>query len=69
MNLLSFVNSVKRFAITVVLLVVLAVLTLLSYDLFIQAPINLPVFGNYLVRIILIVGFWLAILVVISARG
>ena len=51
---------------TVVLLFVLAAGTLLVYDLFIQTPINLPDFADNLIRITLIVGFWLTVLIVIS---
>jgi small-conductance mechanosensitive channel len=44
----------------------LAAGTLVVYDLFIQTPINLPDFGDNLIRITLIVAFWLTILVVVS---
>ena len=62
------VNSVKRLAIVLVLLVLLAAGSLLLYDLFIQAPINLPDFADESIRIALILAFWLAILLFIR-RG
>ncbi len=39
---------------------------LLIYDLFLQAPINLPDFMDQSIRIAVIVGFWLVILVFIG---
>ena len=65
-RLLNIVGSVKRFAVIVVLLVALAAGSLLIYDLFIQTPINLPDFTDNLIRITLIVGFWLTVLIVIG---
>jgi small-conductance mechanosensitive channel len=56
------VNSVKRFALVLILLVVLAAGTLLLYDFFIQTPINLPDFVDNSIRISVIVGFWLTVL-------
>ncbi len=49
----------------VILLIISGAGTLLLYDLFVQTPINLPDFLDESIRIIVIVGFWLAILVVI----
>lgn len=66
LKLLNVVGSVKKLAVTIFLLVVIAAGTLLVYDLFIQTPINLPDFADDLVRITLIVAFWLTVLVVIS---
>ena len=64
-NLLNIINSVKRFSLIVILLITSAAGTLYLYDLFIQAPINLPDFVDESIRIIVIVSFWLAILTVI----
>ncbi len=58
-------DSVKRLAIIITLLVVLAAGTLAVYDLFLQTPINLPEFTDNLIKISLIIGFWLTILAVI----
>lgn len=63
--MLNIVNSVRRLAITIILLVVLAAGALAVYDFLIQTPINLPDFADNLIRITLITGFWLTILVVI----
>jgi small-conductance mechanosensitive channel len=65
-KLFNMVNSVKRLAITITLLTVLAAGTLVVYDFFIQTPINLPDFADNLIRITFIAVFWLAILAVIS---
>jgi len=59
---MNAINSVKRFALVLVLLVVLAAGTLLLYDLFLQAPINLPDFVDNSIQIVVIIGFWLIIL-------
>jgi len=64
-KLLNLVNSIRKIALTIVLLVCLATGTLLIYDLLIQTSVNLPNFVNTLIRITLIAGFWLTILIVI----
>lgn len=61
-RLLGLVNSVKRLAAVLILLVLLAAGTLLVYDSFIQVPINLPDFLDESIRIAVIIGFWLTIL-------
>jgi len=60
--LLDIVGSVKRFIIILAFLIGLAVSTILLFDLFIAAPINLPTFLRQTIRIALIIGFWLTIL-------
>ncbi len=65
-KMLTIVSSVKRLAIAVALLVVLAAGTLVVYNLFLQTPINLPDFGDNVIRITLVAGFWLLVLVLIS---
>jgi small-conductance mechanosensitive channel len=62
---MSLVASVKRFTIILVFLTGLALSTIVLFDLFVAAPINLPVFVRQTVRIILILGFWLVILLFI----
>jgi small-conductance mechanosensitive channel len=56
------INSIKRLAIVLTLLVLLAAGTLLVYNSFIQAPINLPDFLDESIQIAVITGFWLVIL-------
>lgn len=56
------VNSVRKFAASILILMALAAGTLLLYDSFIEAPINLPDFLDQAIRITVIVGFWLTIL-------
>jgi small-conductance mechanosensitive channel len=58
----GFVDSFKKFAIILTFLIVLAVLSVYVFDLFIAAPISLFVFSRETFRIIIIIGFWLAIL-------
>ena len=60
--MVSFVDSFKRFAIVLALLVILSVGTVYLFDQFVAAPTNLYVFSRETLRIILIVGFWLIIL-------
>jgi len=59
---MRLVNSVKRFAIVLTFLIGLAFSTLFLFDLFVAAPINLPDFLRQTIRILLILGFWLAVL-------
>jgi small-conductance mechanosensitive channel len=49
----------------VILLIIFGAGTLYIYDIFIQTPINLPDFLDESIRIIVIVGFWLAIMTII----
>lgn len=56
------INSIKRFAVLLALLVFLAAGTLLIYDAFISSPINLPNVLDESIRLAVIVGFWLTIL-------
>ncbi len=67
-QLASLVDSVKKFAASVILLVAVAAGVLLAYDTFIQTPVNLPEFLDESIRIVVIVGFWLSILFLIR-RG
>ncbi len=59
------VNSIKKVVIVLALLVVLAAGTLLLYNFYVQAPINLPTLADQYIRIALIAGFWLAVMYVI----
>ncbi len=63
--MLSALGSVRRVALSLILIVALAAGTLALYDAFVQAPINLPTFADDLVRITLIVAFWFSVLAVI----
>ena len=66
LHLATAVSSVKKLAISLILLILLAAGTLLAYDTYIQAPVHLPDFLDNSIRITVIVGFWLAILWLIS---
>jgi small-conductance mechanosensitive channel len=61
-QLAGLVDSFKRFAIALTFLIVLSLSTVYLFDVFVAAPINLPIFSKQTFRIILIVGFWLVIL-------
>ena len=61
-QLAGLVDSFKRFAIALTFLIVLSLSTVYLFDVFVAAPINLPIFSRQTFRIILIVGFWLVIL-------
>lgn len=63
--MIGLVDSVKRFTIILIFLIGLGFSTIVLFDLFVAAPINLPVFLRQAFRIILIIGFWLAILLLI----
>src|SRR5512136_3235589 len=65
MQLMSLVDSVKKFTIVLTALIGLAFGTIVLFDLFIAAPINLPDFLRQAARIVLILGFWLLILLFI----
>lgn len=58
----SFVDSFKRFAVVLALLVILSVGTVYLFDQFVAVPTNLYAFSRETIRIVLIVGFWLIIL-------
>jgi len=60
--LAGLVNSFKRFAILLIFIVILGISTIYIFDLFVAAPINLPIFLIQTFRIILILGFWLTII-------
>lgn len=61
-QLAGLVDSFKRFAVVLTFLIVLSLSTVYLFDVFVAAPINLPIFSRQTFRIILIVGFWLVIL-------
>lgn len=61
-QLVSFVNSFKKFSIILVFLIVLSLSTVYLFDQFVATPINVFTFSRETFRIILIVGFWLIIL-------
>ena len=56
------VSSLKRLVMVFILLMVLAAIALLIYNYWIQKPINLPDILDKSIQIVVIVGFWLAIL-------
>ena len=58
-------DSFKRFAIFLTFLVILGISTIYIYDLFIAATINLPNFLTQAFRIIVILGFGLAIILLL----
>lgn len=64
-SLANLIGSFKRFALALALLVVLALVTVYLFDLLAAAPLNLFLFSHEAFRIVIIVGFWLAILVVV----
>jgi small-conductance mechanosensitive channel len=61
-HLSNVVNSLKRLVVVFILLMVLAAIALLIYNYWIQKPINLPDFVDKSIQIVVIAGFWLAIL-------
>ena len=61
----GLVDSFKRFAIFLTFLVILGISTIYIYDLFIAATINLPNFLTQAFRIIVILGFGLAIILLL----
>jgi small-conductance mechanosensitive channel len=63
-QLVSLINSFKKFAIFLTFLIVLGFCTVYLFDLFVAAPINLFILREGF-RIILIIGFWLAALLFI----
>jgi len=64
-QLSTTVGSLKKLVISLILLILLAAGTLLAYDTYVQAPVNLPDFVDNSVRIAVIVGFWVAVLLLI----
>jgi small-conductance mechanosensitive channel len=58
----GLVNSFKRFTIILTFLIILGISTIYIFDLFVAAPINLPVFLIQAFRIIILLGFWLTII-------
>jgi small-conductance mechanosensitive channel len=59
------VDSFRRFAVILTFLIVLSIASVYVFDLFVAVPVSLSVFSREVFRIILIVGFWLAILLFI----
>ncbi len=59
------IASFKRFAIVLAFLVILAVSTVYLFDVFARTPINVFIFSRESLRILIIVGFWLAILLLV----
>ena len=64
--LASLVASFKRFAAVLVFLIVMAVSAIYLSDLFLATPTNLFTFSRQAFRILLIVGFWLAVLLIVQ---
>jgi small-conductance mechanosensitive channel len=63
--LVRLIDSLKRFAVVLSFLVVLAVVAVYFFDVFAAAPFNVLVFSRESFRIIIIIGFWLAVLLVL----
>jgi len=63
--LANFIDSFKKFVIVLTFLVVLAIATVYFFDVFVAAPIDVFMFSRETFRIIIIVGFWVAILLVV----
>jgi len=57
--LYGLVNSFKRFSILLIFIIILGISTIYIFDLFVAAPINMPIFLIQTFRIILVLGFWL----------
>jgi small-conductance mechanosensitive channel len=55
----GLVDSFKKFVIFLTFLIILGISTIYIFDAFIAAPINLPLFLEQALRIIIILGFWL----------
>jgi len=67
-NLVSFI-FLKRLVTFLIFIVILGVSTIYIFDLFVAAPIILPMFLTQSLRIIIIIGFWLtAILLIRNAK-
>jgi small-conductance mechanosensitive channel len=60
--LASLIDSFKKFAVTLTLLIVLSLSTVYLFDQFVPTPIDPSTFSRETLRILLIVGFWLIIL-------
>lgn len=64
-ELASFVDSFKKFTIFLTFLVIVGISTIYIFDVFVAAPITLPLFLTQALRIILILGFWLTIILLL----
>ncbi len=63
--MVGFVDSFKRFFILLTFVMILGISTIYIFDLFVAAPINMPIFLKQAFRIILILGFWLTIILLL----
>lgn len=63
--LAGLVDSFKRFAIFIAFLIILGVSTIYIFDVFVAAPISLPLFLTQALRIIIILGFWLTVILLL----
>jgi len=61
----NFVDSFRKFALVLGSIVVLGFGTVYLFDQFIAAPIDLPLFFEQALRIVLILGFWVAVLLTV----
>ncbi len=61
----NFVNSIKRFAVGLVLLTCLAAITIVLYSLYVAAPISEQDIVIQTIGVAIIIGFWATILVFI----
>ncbi|MGA3289183.1 MAG: mechanosensitive ion channel domain-containing protein [Candidatus Bathyarchaeia archaeon] len=59
------IRSIKRLAVFLAFIVILSIGTLYAFDLFVAAPINLPMFTVQAFRIMIILAFWLAAIIII----
>jgi small-conductance mechanosensitive channel len=57
--LAGIIDSLKRLAVFLIFVVILAISSIYIFDLFVAAPINLPIFIIQSLRIIIILAFWL----------
>jgi small-conductance mechanosensitive channel len=64
-ELVSFLDSFKKFAIFLAFLVFLGISTIYIFDVFVAAPIDVPLFLTQALRIIIILGFWLSVILVL----
>lgn len=61
----ALIASFKRLAVVIAFLIVLAGSTVYLFDVFAATPINIFIFSRESFRILIIVGFWLAIILLV----
>jgi len=65
---LGIFDSLKKLVFFLVFIIVLSIITLALFDLFVAAPINLPLFIRQVFSIIIIFAFGLTAIIVVSRR-